>query len=83
MTLNFSFDPRLSVYVSSRITRGFGERVIFRELYLQGLTLMDVKEAGLGIHMGMSHVAARAEVRSLIGAIRKPAPRLELTTPEG
>ena len=62
-----------------RTVKGFGERVIFRELYLQGLTLMDVREAGVGIQMGMSHVAARAEVRSLIGAIRKPPPRLELT----
>ena len=73
----------LAKRIGFRTVRGFGERVIFRELYLQGLTLMDVKEAGLGIHMGMSHVAARAEVRSLIGAIRKPAPRLELTAPEG
>jgi chromosome partitioning protein len=52
--------------------------VIFRELYLQGLTLMDVREANIGIAMGLSHVAARTEVRSLISAIRKPAPKLEL-----
>jgi chromosome partitioning protein len=71
----------LAKRIGFRTVRGFGERVIFRELYLQGLTLMDVKEAGLGISMGMSHVAARAEVRSLIGAIRKPAPQLELTPP--
>lgn len=71
----------LAKRIGFRTVRGFGERVIFRELYLQGLTLMDVKEAGLGIHMGMSHVAARAEVRSLIGAIRKPEPRLEPATP--
>ncbi|MDE2200911.1 MAG: AAA family ATPase [Rhodospirillales bacterium] len=71
----------LAKRIGFRTVKGFGERVIFRELYLQGLTLMDVKEAGLGIQMGMSHVAARAEVRSLIGAIRKPAPQLELTAP--
>lgn len=71
----------LAKRIGFRTVRGFGERVIFRELYLQGLTLMDVKEAGLGISMGMSHVAARAEVRSLIGAIRKPAPRLDLNAP--
>jgi chromosome partitioning protein len=71
----------LAKRIGFRTVRGFGERVIFRELYLQGLTLMDVKEAGLGISMGMSHVAARAEVRSLIGAIRKPPPQLELTPP--
>lgn len=64
----------LAKRIGFRTVKGFGERVIFRELYLQGLTLMDVREAGLGIQMGMSHVAARAEVRSLIGAIRKPPP---------
>ena len=69
----------LAKRIGFRTVKGFGERVIFRELYLQGLTLMDVKEAGVGIQLGMSHIAARAEVRSLIGAIRKPAPHLELT----
>jgi chromosome partitioning protein len=71
----------LAKRIGFRTVKGFGERVIFRELYLQGLTLMDVKEAGLGIQMGMSHVAARAEVRALIGAIRKPPPMLQLTPP--
>lgn len=65
----------LAKRIGFRTVRGFGERVIFRELYLRGLTLMDVREAGLGMTLGMSHVAARAEVRALLGAIRKPAPR--------
>jgi chromosome partitioning protein len=60
--------------IGFRTVRGFGERVIFRELYLQGLTLMDVKEAGIGIAFSMSHVAARQEVRSLVAAIRKGPP---------
>lgn len=64
----------LAKRIGFRTVKGFGERVIFRELYLLGLTLMDVREAGLGISLGMSHVAARAEVRSLIGAIDKPPP---------
>jgi chromosome partitioning protein len=68
----------LAKRIGFRTLKGFGERVIFRELYLQGLTLMDVREANIGIAMGMSHVAARAEVRALISAIRKPVPRLEL-----
>jgi chromosome partitioning protein len=71
----------LAKRIGFRTVKGFGERVIFRELYLQGLTLMDVREAGLGIQLGMSHVAARAEVRSLIGAIRKPPPKLALVPP--
>ncbi len=65
----------LAKRIGFRTVKGFGERVIFRELYLQGLTLMDVREAGLAIQIGMSHIAARAEVRALISAIRKPAPR--------
>lgn len=71
----------LAKRIGFRMVKGFGERVIYRELFLQGLTLMDVREAGLGIHMSMSHVAARAEVRSLIGAIKLPPRRLELTSP--
>jgi chromosome partitioning protein len=64
----------LAKRIGFRTVKGFGERVIFRELYLQGLTLMDVREAGLPITLGMSHIAARAEVRALLSAIRKPPP---------
>ncbi len=71
----------LAKRIGFRTVKGFGERVIFRELYLQGLTLMDVREAGVGISLGMSHIAARAEVRVLLSAIRKPPPRLTLTSP--
>jgi len=42
---------------------------------------MDVRDAGLGMQMAMSHVAARAEIRGLIGAIRKPPPILRLESP--
>lgn len=62
----------LAKRIGFRTLKGFGERVIFRELYLQGLTLMDVKEANVGIAMGLSHVAARNEVRALVAAIKLP-----------
>ncbi len=68
----------LAKRIGFRTLKGFGERVIFRELYLQGLTLMDVREANIGIALGLSHVAARTEVRALLSTIKKPAPRLEL-----
>jgi chromosome partitioning protein len=71
----------LAKRIGFRTVKGFGERVIFRELYLQGLTLMDVREAGLGIQMALSHVAARTEVRALVGAVRKPPPRQEAAHP--
>jgi chromosome partitioning protein len=69
----------LAKRIGFRTLKGFGERVIFRELYLQGLTLMDVREANIGIAMGLSHIAARAEVRALISAIKLPAARFALT----
>lgn len=62
----------LSRRIGFRVVKGFGERVIFRELYLQGLTLMDVRESKVGIQLGVSHIAARAEIRSLIAAMRLP-----------
>lgn len=68
----------LAKRIGFRTLKGFGERVIFRELYLQGLTLMDVREANIGIALGLSHIAARSEVRALISAIKLPRPKLSL-----
>ncbi len=68
----------LAKRIGFRTTKGFGERVIFRELYLQGLTLMDVREANIGISLGLSHIAARTEVRALVGAIKVPPAVLRL-----
>jgi chromosome partitioning protein len=64
-----------------RALPGFGERVIFRELFLKGLTLFDVDAADGDSRRRMSHVAARHEVRNLLrtvneslnGAVRKHA----------
>lgn len=52
----------LSKRMGCRIVSGFGERVIYRELFLKGLTLLDMK----GEELSMSHLAARQEVRNLI-----------------
>lgn len=48
-----------------KIAPGFGERVIFRELFLNGLTLMDLQEDPNNT-LSMSQIAARQEVRNLI-----------------
>ena len=61
----------LSERIGFRIVPGFSERVIFRELFLNGLTLMDLKEGGQ-ITMTLSHVAARQEVREMIKALALP-----------
>jgi chromosome partitioning protein len=59
----------LSKRIGFRIAPGFGERVIFRELFLKGLTLLDLRNPESGIRMNMSHVAARQEVRALLTTI--------------
>ncbi len=60
---------RLSGRIGFRVAPGFGERVIFRELFLKGLTLMDMEAIGGDGGLTMSHVAARQEVRALMRAI--------------
>ncbi|MEO1458794.1 MAG: division plane positioning ATPase MipZ, partial [Pseudomonadota bacterium] len=62
---------QLSKRIGFRIAPGFSERVIFRELFLNGLTLLDIKRGG-GITLTMSHVSARQEVRDLVKALSLP-----------
>ncbi len=57
----------LSEKLGFRVADGFSDRVIFRELFLNGLTLLDQEE--LGNEMRVSHVAARQELRSLLNEI--------------
>lgn len=54
-----------------RAVPGFAERVVFRELFPQGLTVMDLGIAG--IRMTMSHVGARSELRGLLEATLRGA----------
>lgn len=63
---------KLAQRISFRAAPGFGERVIFRELFLKGLTMLDLQKKGVGIKMSMSHVAARQEVRHLISELNLP-----------
>lgn len=58
---------KLAQRIGFRLASGFGERVIFRELFLQGLTLLDLQD--VGIEMTLSHVAARQELRALLEMI--------------
>lgn len=63
----------LSRRIGFRVAPGFSERVIFRELFLQGLTVLDIMEAaGASVSMSLSHVAARQEVRDLLKILRLP-----------
>src|SRR3546814_8932090 len=61
---------QLSRRVGFRVIPGLGERVIYRELFPAGLTLLD--KAHLG-GMGMGHVVARQELREAMGGLNLPA----------
>ncbi|MBT5944719.1 MAG: AAA family ATPase [Rhodospirillaceae bacterium] len=62
----------LSRRLGFRLAHGFSERVIFRELFLKGLTLLDVREEGADVTLTMSHMAALQEVRYLLQTIGVP-----------
>jgi len=58
--------------IGFRLIPGFSERVVFRELFLSGLTLLDLRETDPQA-MSMSNIAARQEVRDLVRALDLPA----------
>ncbi|WP_368412721.1 division plane positioning ATPase MipZ [Dongia sp.] len=60
---------QLSKRIGFRLAPGFTERVIFRELFPRGLTLLDLSRKDAGVQWRMSHVAARQEVRELLEAL--------------
>ena len=60
----------LSRRIGFRLSNGFCERVIFKELFVSGLTLLDLESQG--IDLSISHVAARQELRELINFMKLP-----------
>lgn len=64
---------QLSKRVGFRVISGLSERVIYRELFPQGLTMLDSGEFGT---MGLSHVAARQELREMMSGLALPEPAL-------
>ncbi len=61
----------LAKRIGFRVAPGFSERVIFRELFPRGLTLLDLKDIGVG-QLNLSNIAARQEVRDLVKELRLP-----------
>lgn len=61
----------LSKRVGFRVAQGLSERVIFRELFPSGLTLLDKGHLG---ELGTSHLVARQELRSLLLSLNLPMP---------
>jgi chromosome partitioning protein len=64
----------LAKRIGFRVAAGLSERVIYKELFLNGLTLLDLKRGGGGPSLTLSHVAARQEVRDLVAALNLPRP---------
>lgn len=61
----------LSKRIGFRVAPGFSERVIFRELFPTGMTLLDLRDMGVE-RMNISNVAARQELRDLMTALNLP-----------
>ena len=61
----------LSRRIGFRLAPGFSDRVVFRELFPHGLTLLDIKDVGGG-SLNISNVAARQEVRDLVAELNLP-----------
>ena len=61
----------LSKRVGFRVAQGLSERVIYRELFPSGLTLLDRGHLG---ELGTSHIVARQELRQLVANLKLPMP---------
>ena len=61
----------LSKRVGFRVAHGLSERVVYRELFPSGLTLLDKGHLG---ELGTSHLVARQELRELLRNLNLPTP---------
>ncbi|MBC7952931.1 MAG: AAA family ATPase [Rhodospirillaceae bacterium] len=64
--------PKMQRVLGFRLAEGFGERVIYRYLFLWGLTVLDLAQSGIDLELTKSHQSARAEVMSLLGNLWLP-----------
>ena len=61
----------LSKRVGFRIANGLSERVVYRELFPAGLTLLDKQHLG---ELNTRHLIARQEMRALVAGLNLPMP---------
>jgi len=62
----------LASRIGFKVAPGLTERVIFRELFPYGLTLLDLPAPGIPVAFSLSHVSARQELRDLLNALKLP-----------
>lgn len=60
---------RLASRVGFKVLLGFNERVIYRELFLHGLTLLDIKPGMNDVSFSTSHIAAKQELNNLLRSL--------------
>lgn len=61
----FSYLDKMAKLYGFRFLRGIKDRVIYKELFLEGLTVLDMSHEQLKMKMTMSHLAAKHEIRNL------------------
>ena len=64
--------PKMQKVLGFRLAEGFGERVIYRYLFLWGLTVLDLRQSGIDLELTKSHMAAREEVMALLANLWLP-----------
>lgn len=64
---------KLAAVLGFRVAGGFGERVIYRQMFTSGLTVFDIGQPGVDIAYTKSHEAARDEVKQLLHTLWIPA----------
>ncbi len=62
----------LSGELGFRVAEGFLERLIYRQLFLVGLTILDLRDEPLKVTLSKSHKGAVDEVRSLLKSLWLP-----------
>ena len=63
---------KVAPIMTFRLADGLGERIIFRQLFQQGLTVLDIDEPEVDIFHTNSHAAARGELRTLFQTLGLP-----------
>jgi len=67
---------QLAKRIGFRVAPGFSERVIFRELFPRGMTLLDLRDLGVE-NLNISNVAARQELRELMRELNLPGVEID------
>ena len=64
--LLFSKLESLSKLYGFRFTPGLKDRVVYKELFLSGLTVLDLNQSGLSSKMSLSQLAAKIELNDVV-----------------